>query len=192
PVPQAPPPVAPRPAPAPTSFTAHAANPAPGFLRGLLPSVPDEAIPTGERGDFVTRLCAHLLDGVIFAVPLIALWIVSFILIAVLAKAIGPGAAFLGCLFSLIYFALCIGYIIFIPWCWMKFGATPGKKIMKLRVVPEDDLNGRIELGSAILRLVGHWVNGILFSLPYLMILGSERKGLQDIFSKSIVIKVDR
>jgi len=187
-----PPPVVPRPDPVPTSFTAHAANPAPGFLRPFLPSIPDEAIPTGERGDFVTRLLAHLLDAVIFAVPIIALWIVSFILIAVLAKVIGAGVAALGCLFGLIYIALCVGYIIFIPWCWIKFGATPGKKIMKLRVVPEDNPNGRIDVGAAILRIVGHWVNGIFFSLPYLMILGSERKGLQDIFSKSIVIKVDR
>ncbi|WP_005037673.1 FHA domain-containing protein [Holophaga foetida] len=192
PTPQAPPPVAPNPAPAPTSFTASAANPAPGFLQRLLPPVPDDAIPTGERGDFVTRLCAHVLDGVIFAVPVIVLMIVGGVLTAILARIIGPGVAFLGCIFSLLYFVICIGYIIFIPWCWMKFGATPGKKIMKLRVVPEDDPYGRIELGPAVLRMVGHWVNGMIFSLPYLMILGAERKGLQDMFSKSIVIKVDR
>ena len=40
--------------------------------------------------------------------------------------------------------------------------------------------------------MVGHLVNGILVGLPYLIILGSERKGLQDMISKSIVIKVDR
>lgn len=192
PPPPQPPPVAPKPAPAPTTYSTQAANPAPGWLSRFLPPVPDDAIPTGERGDFVTRLCAHILDGVIFAIPMIIIWIVSFIVIAVLGRSLGGVAAALGCIFSLIYLALAIAYIIFIPWCWMKFGATPGKKIMKLRVVPEDDPYGRIELGPAVLRMVGHWVNGIIFNLPYLMILGSERKGLQDIFSKSIVIKVDR
>jgi len=154
--------------------------------------VPDDAVPTGERGDFVTRLCAHILDGLILAVPLIVLWILSFVLIAGLGRSAGGLAVGLGCLFSLIYLVVSVGYIIFIPWCWIKFGPTPGKKIMKLRVVPEDDPYGRITVGPAVLRLVGHWVNGLLCSLPYLMILGAERKGLQDIFSKSIVIKVDR
>jgi hypothetical protein len=40
--------------------------------------------------------------------------------------------------------------------------------------------------------MLGYLVNGVLFGLPYLIILGGERKGLQDIISKSLVIKVDR
>ena len=64
--------------------------------------------------------------------------------------------------------------------------------MMKLRVVPEDNPAGHIDVTAAVLRMVGHLVNGILMGLPYLIILGSERKGLQDMISKSIVIKVDR
>jgi hypothetical protein len=59
-------------------------------------------------------------------------------------------------------------------------------------VVPEDNPVGRIDVTGAILRMVGHLVNGVLLGLPYLMILGAERKSLQDIISKSLVIKVDR
>ncbi len=51
---------------------------------------------------------------------------------------------------------------------------------------------GNIDWGQAILRLVGHWVSGMLACLPYLLILGADRKGFQDMFSNSIVIKVDR
>lgn len=163
-----------------------------GALFGMLPPVPDPAQPTGERGDFLTRLLAHLLDAVILSLPLIAIWVISAVLIAGLVRVMGPAVLAIGCVFSLLYFGLCIGYLVFIPWCWIKFGATPGKKIMKLRVVPEDDPTGRIDVGMAVLRMLGHFVNGMLASLPYLMILGSERKGLQDIFSKTIVIKVDR
>ena len=135
----------------------------------------------------------------------------------------------LGCLLGLLQLALGIAYLVIVPLCWMRFGASPGKKIMKLRVVPELDPEGRIELSEAILRLLGYLVCGIISGIimlpislllvglagpalgfhvlgilamrvvslgvavvPYLMILGTQRKGLEDIFSKSIVIKVDR
>lgn len=168
------------------------ANPAPAFLQSWLPPVPDPAKPTGERGDFVTRLLSHLIDAGFALVLVIALWVIQAILVGVLVRLIGPGVIVIGCFFGLLQLAIGIGLLIFWPWCWIKFGATPGKKIMKLRVVPEDDPDGRIDVSMAVLRILGHMVNGVLFSLPYLMILGEERKGLQDIFSKSIVIKVDR
>ncbi len=173
-------------------------NPAPGFLRPYLPSVPDTARPVmgpdgqPERGDFVTRLLAHLIDGGMVMAIFIVLWIVQMVLMALLGRALGAGAMAIGCLFGLLQLAISLGTLCFWPWCWMKFGATPGKKIMKLRVVPEANPQGRVDLGQAVLRVVGHMVNGVLFCLPYLLILGADRKGLQDMFSNSIVIKVDR
>ncbi len=192
--PIAPPPVAPKPplsAPEFGHFT-HAGtqvNSAPGFLQPYLPPVPDDAQPTGERGDFLTRLLAVLID----AAPLVALWVVIYFLEHVLFFILGPGACLVAVLIGLIQLIVGIGYSwFFIPWCWIKFGASPGKKLMKLRVVPEADPTGRIDVNTAVLRMVGYLVNGVLLGLPYLMILGGERKGLQDILSKSLVIKVDR
>jgi len=167
-------------------------NPAPAFLRPWLPPIPDDAQPTGERGDFVTRLLALLIDYAVILVITIAFWVVQAILMGLLGRLLGSAVLALGCLFGLLQAAIGIGLLIFWAWCWIKFGATPGKKIMKLRVVPEDDPRGRIDVSMAVLRILGHMVNSLLFGLPYLMILGEERKGLQDIFSKSIVIKVDR
>ncbi|MDP2876010.1 MAG: FHA domain-containing protein [Holophaga sp.] len=164
-------------------------NPAPSFIRPYLPPVPDDARPTGERGDFVTRLLAHLIDVAILIVPFIALWIIQVILIGVLVRIMGPAVLALGCIFGLLQFAIGIGSLFFWVWCWIKFGATPGKKIMKLRVVPEGDPNGRIDVSMAVLRVLGHILN---FGIGYLLILGEDRKGLQDILSKTIVIKVDR
>jgi uncharacterized RDD family membrane protein YckC len=175
------PPVAPPPAPYQQPQAAPGdTGPMPAFLLPYLPPVPDNAQPTGERGDFLTRLLAVLID----AVPMIALNIAAMILSAI---------PFLGCLiFPLVSLAgLAYGFL-FIPYCLIKFGASPGKKLMKLRVVPEDNPRGRIDVNAAILRMVGHFANGILFGLPYLMILGGERKGIQDLISKSICIKVDR
>jgi len=187
-----PPPVGGGPRPFTIAPASEEPNPAPAFLQPWLPPVPDLAKPTGERGDFVTRLLSHLIDGGLVLAIFITLWVIQAILVGVLVRIIGPAVLALGCLFGLLQVAISIGFLIFWPWCWIKFGATPGKKIMKLRVVPEDDPNGRIDVSMAVLRILGHMVNGVLFSLPYLMILGEDRKGLQDIFSKSIVIKVDR
>lgn len=154
-------------------------NPLPAFIQPYLPPVPDDAVPTGERGDFVTRLLAVLIDAVIPIVLQIVVMVLSFI-------------PFLGCILMPLMMVVSLCYVIFLYWCLIKFGATVGKKIMKLRVVPEDNPLGRIDVSMAVLRFVGHMVNGFLFCLPYLMIFGSERKGLQDLFSKSLCIKVDR
>ncbi len=147
-------------------------NPAPGFLRAYLPPVPDDARPVmgmdgqPERGAFVPRLLAYLID----ISPLLLLMIVSLVIqFATMGAGIGMGSAGMaatggavGCLLGLLQFVLGLGYLFFVPWCWIQFGATPGKKIMKLRVVPLDQPLGRLDLGGAILRLVGYLVNGII------------------------------
>ena len=102
---------------------------------------------------------------------------------------------------------------------------------MRLRVVPEANPSSKVDLGMAVLRMLGYLVNGIIawiimipLSLlflagaitsgvsvgfgnlllmrilglaagitPYLLILFTvERKGLHDMISKTVVIKVDR
>ena len=185
------PPVALPKAPEPGHFLGAAAetNPLPAFLQPFLPPVPDDAQPTGERGDFGSRLLAYLID----MVPLVALWIAIFILQSALGLVLGPGACLVAALIGLLHFVVGVGYVwLFLPYCWIKFGASAGKKIMKLRVVPEGNPRGRIDVSAAALRMVGHFINGLLLGLPYLMILGGERKGIHDLISKTVVIKVDR
>ncbi len=165
-------------------FTNHgvgggAHNPLPEFLQPYLPPVPDDARPIGERGDFLTRFLALLIDAVAGFICYLPIMVLMFIPVV-------------NCMVALLLPLFGLGFLAFQLWCLVTFKATIGKKIMKLRVVREDDPTANIDWSMAILRLVGHFVNGMLLDLPYLMILGAERKGLQDIFSKSIVIKVDR
>ena len=213
------------------------AGPAPAFLRPFLPPVPDDAQPIQvggaiERGDFLTRLIAGLIDYS----PALLLGLFSTIWNILHPPFGGGGLGFscgFGCLLGLLSLSLAVAYLVFLPWCWMGHGATPGKKIMKLRVVPEANPTGRLNLSASILRLLGYFVNGIIAAVlmfpinfilarmlgvevglamaisvpfilatgvvgffvrlaPFLLILGSDRKGLEDIFSRSIVIKVDR
>lgn len=180
PAPIPPPPMPPPQMPPPVASPAYGAvppagaggNPAPGFLQAYLPSVPDDARPVmgpdgqPERGTFVPRLLAYLID----ISPLLLLMIVGFVIqFAAMGAGVGMRSAgmaatggALGCLLGLLQFVLGLGYLFFVPWCWIKFGATPGKKMMKLRVVPIDQPLGRLDLGGAILRLVGYLVNGII------------------------------
>ena len=152
-------------------------GPIPGYIAAYLPPIPDDALPTGERGDFLTRLVAVIID----VVPLIALYIAAFILALV---------PFVGCLiFPLVGLTGFAYTFLFIPYCESHFGGSFGKKAMKLRIVPEDNPKGRIDFGTAILRRVGHILN---FGIGYLIVLGDERKHVGDMISKSICIKVDR
>ena len=80
-------------------------------------------------------------------------------------------------------------YWFFVPWCVSKHGASIGKKVMKLRVVPEGNPQGRIDLGPAILRQIG---NILAVNLIVLAIKGDERISLSDMLAKTEVLKVDR
>ncbi|HJW74024.1 MAG TPA: FHA domain-containing protein [Geothrix sp.] len=172
------PPVAPAPAPRlAASVPPAASGPMPAFLAAYLPPIPDDAQPTGERGDFLTRLVAMIID----AVPMIALYIVAFILAFI---------PVLGCLiFPLVGLSGVAYGFLFIPYCESHYGGSFGKKAMKLRIVPEDNPTGRIDFGTAILRRVGHLLN---FTIGYLLVLGGDRKHVGDMISKSVCIKVDR
>ncbi len=177
PIPPVAPPPAPRPTPvAPVALTA-GAGPVPAFLAAYLPPIPDDAQPIGERGDFLTRLVAVIID----VVPMIAVYIVAFILALI---------PFVGCLIFPLIGLIGFAYgFLFIPYCESHYGGSFGKKAMKLRVVPEDNPLGRIDFGTAILRRVGHILN---FTIGYLLVLGGERKHVGDMISKSVCIKVDR
>jgi len=192
--------------------------PGPAFLHPYLPSLPDPAVPlrtadgSPERADFLVRVQAGLID----ASPMLVIGLLGMVCTFLLGQV-------LGCLFGLLNLVMLVGYLVLFPLYWMKVGASPGKKIMKLRVVPEADPGGLLDLNAAIMRLLGYLANGaiswiimdiflramlpygvtgtglttralalVVWALPYLLILGAGRKALEDRFSRSIVIKVDR
>ena len=80
-----------------------------------------------------------------------------------------------------------IGYPV---WFWAKRGATPGKKMLGLRIVREDG-EEPIGFGTAFLRLVGYMVSGMILYIGFLMIaFNPEKKGLHDTIAKTRVLKV--
>ena len=175
--PSIPPVPPPTPKTTPSQAAPAASVPIPEFFEAYLPPIPDDAQPTGERGDFVTRLVAVIVD----VVPLLALYIAAFILAHI---------PFVGCLLFPLTSLVGLAYgFLFIPYCESHYGGSFGKKMMKLRIVPEDNPRGRIDFGTAILRRVGHILN---FTIGYLLVFTAERKHVGDMISKSVCIKVDR
>lgn len=147
------------------------------MLDQYLPPIPDDAVPTGERGDLVARLVATLIDLIPSIVVTMAFMVMSII-------------PFLGCLLLPLNLLVQLAYwFFFIPACVSKNGASIGKKMQKLRVVPLGEPNGRISMGPAIIRQFG---NFFALNLIVLAIKGEERISMSDMLAKTEVIKVDR
>jgi uncharacterized RDD family membrane protein YckC len=180
PAPAAPPPVAAAPpppppaAPPPTSWETPAdltAGPAPGWVFG----------GAGER------LVAYIVDIVITGIVVV--------LIAIVGAAITVGGAssdsgFLtGTGIVILVFAAVIVPLAYFPWFWARSGATPGMRMFGLQVVRDRD-GGPISGGQAVLRLIGYWIDGVVFYLGYIWILIDKRKrGWHDLIAGTVVVK---
>lgn len=67
--------------------------------------------------------------------------------------------------------------------------ATPGKYLMKLKVLRED--GGQLTMKQAILRYLASWLSGIILFIGYIMGAFTEKKQtLHDILLKTVVVKV--
>lgn len=155
------------------------------MLESYLPPIPDDAVPTGQRGELGERLVATLIDMVPAIVIAIVFWVIQMVLAFI--PLLGCIA---GCALTLIHLAVQLAYTFyFIPFCVSKHGASIGKKMQKLRVVPLGDPAGRIPIGPAILRQLG---NFFALNLIVLAVKGEERISCSDMIAKTEVIKVDR
>ncbi|MEA5604407.1 RDD family protein [Nostoc sp. UHCC 0252] len=90
-------------------------------------------------------------------------------------------------IFFFIVFAIYISYFVFFETLW--FGQTPGKRVVKIRVVRDD---GRlIGLQQAALRALLRPFDETLFIGAFLIMLGSREKRLGDLAAGTIVIQTE-
>lgn len=70
---------------------------------------------------------------------------------------------------------------------WVLVGVTPGKALLGLRIVRTD---GRpLNIGRALLRLIGYWLSALLLFLGFvLVIIDNRRQGLHDKLAGTVVI----
>ncbi len=186
-----PPPVA-APAPPPPPVAAPVPPPPVSVPSATPPGVPLAPEPSweqgGEYGGFLPRLAAYLIDGLIVSAGILVVMLVFGGIGAVLMRKVPALGALLMGLGYLLAFALSIGYFVHF---WARSGATPGKKLLHLKVVRDDGVEPPGH-GTAILRVLGYMVNGFTMNIGFLMILFTpDRRGLHDMIAKTHVIRTE-
>jgi uncharacterized RDD family membrane protein YckC len=148
-----------------------AAGPAPGMVfAGALP-----------------RLIAYLVDGFITTLLMV---VVAFVLGTVVALAGAAGRDLIVGLGIILYFLAFLAiWLLYFPFFWGRDGQTPGAKLMKIRVVSDED-GSPIGMGTGFVRLFGYFVSGLVFSVGFLWILiDLRRRGWHDLIAGTCVVK---
>jgi len=80
-------------------------------------------------------------------------------------------------------------YLAFVIYLWVTWeGRTIGKKMMGTKIVSYPDYQ-EISTGTAVIRMIGYSLSGLLFGLGYLMIAFREdKRGLHDLLAGTCVI----
>jgi len=136
---------------------------------------PAPGVAFADHGE---RLVAYIIDVVI-----------TFAIIIVLAIVGGLLAATVPLLSIIPFLAIIVIPLVYFPYYWAKTGQTPGMKQQGIRVVRDRD-GGPITTGTAILRLIGYWVSGLVFYIGYIWIfIDKRRRGWHDLIAGTVVVK---
>jgi len=139
------------------------------------------------------RLVGYIIDGLILSVIitiLSLLFIPLFISGIDLSDLENPtfSAGFFASVALFTVLAAIVG-VVYFPFFWVRGGQTPGQRVFGIRVVRDQD-GGPLSWGAAILRLIGYWVSGAVFSLGYIwVLLDKRRRGWFDLLGGTVVIK---
>ncbi len=142
---------------------------------------PEEVVgpaPGYAFGGAGERLIAYIVDGILISL----IGLVGFVVGTGLVLVFWP----LGLIVYLVTPLICLSYF---PWFWHRTGQTPGLRMFGLRVVRDHD-GGPISVGAAMLRLVGYWINSIVFYIGFIWIFIDKRKRCwHDLIAGTVVIK---
>jgi uncharacterized RDD family membrane protein YckC len=120
---------------------------------------------------FVDRLVAFIIDAIILAIPAIIISVITD------EQAIR----------QLLGLIIGVAYAVYF---WTSTGQTPGKSVMKLKVVHADGGN-LLTPGQAVVRYVGYIISGIAIFLGFLWIIWDPKhEGWHDKIATTKVIKV--
>lgn len=135
------------------------------------------------------RAVAKLIDTLILVLPaaLVASFVVAFVLPASLRNRAG-GTILLFAIGTVILMAVIM--VIYQIWCLPKYGATPGKRIMGLRVVIAG--GAPVSWGRSAARFAGECINALIpFCIGYIIAaFDPERRTVHDHIAGTRVIKV--
>lgn len=136
--------------------------------RGVAPDAPveeEERAAAVEPATFLPRLLAGLLDWMLLDGLRAGIYLLLGLEIPRQGEAVPLSAVALAFALHAIYHVL----------CWARFGATPGKALLGLKVVRAAD-EGPPGWSSALLRWLGYWVSFLALGLGFLAILWDEQR----------------
>lgn len=168
----APPPIAPPPAQA-WEAPADEVGPAPGLAYG----------GAGER------LIAYIVDILINSLIVLLIALVGGLIVGAGASTGSGLLAGVGAVILVI--ALVIVPLAYFPYFWAHDGSTPGMRVFNLKVVRDRD-GGPISVGSAILRLIGYWIDWIVFGVPIGLIwvfVDKRKRCWHDLIASTVVVR---
>ncbi len=130
----------------------------------------------------VVRMLAWMIDAAIIG-------IIASVVQTLLAMAFMIRSGFVMALAILVIFAITVGYGIFFEWNWN--GQTPGKRLLRLRVV--DESGRRLQFGQVVVRNLLRFVD----SLPAFYLVGgaasvisSRTQRLGDLAAGTLVVRI--
>lgn len=136
------------------------------------------------------RLVAYIIDAILVAVFMFVVVLVFGALVTGAAVSGSAGLAVGGGIL-LVLAVLGVAFLYF-PFFWARGGQTPGMKVFRIRIVRDRD-GGPISGGQALLRLLGYFVNGVVFYIGYVWILiDKRRRGWHDLIAGTVVIEDPR
>ncbi len=180
--PPPPPAAAPPPPPASQGRQPYATPPQSSWVPPVAGPAPGVAYASGG-----SRLVAYIIDAVVtWALVIVVSLVLGGLAAAGATANSGAVAGTSALVWLLALFVIWLGYF---PWFWAHGGATPGMKMLHIRVVREVD-GGPVTGGQAILRLLGYWVSSLIFYLGFIWILiDAHRQGWHDKIADTVVIQ---
>ena len=162
-----------------------AAPPAPAWQAPLAEPGPFPGLKFPDHGK---RLGSYILDVIFVGLITVGVSIAMVVLIGVF---VAMGLDWLAVLSGItLFIAVFAVSLVYWPYFWVKSGQTPGMKIAGgLRVVMDKD-GGPVTLGPAVLRLIGYWIDGLVFYLGFIWILiDGRRRGWHDLIAGTVVVQ---
>ncbi len=138
-----------------------------------------------------TRLGAFIIDWVILGFALGAVFAGLGVLLVLGAAASGSAGSVVAVFALLPLLVLSVNGLqgAYYAVSWYRGGATPGMRILGIRVVRSVD-GGPLTKQQAILRTVGYWVSGAVLYLGFLWILVDDRRqGWHDKIADTLVVE---
>lgn len=145
-----------------------------------------------EKVGFLPRLAAYLIDIFILSVAAFLLGLIVGLGVLISTLGISRRTLYYASNNDVEVLAQALALILVVTYWlffWTRWGQTPGKMVMGIKVVSTD--GSPIGLAKAVARLFGYWLSGLALGLGHLWIIwDANKQGWQDKIAGTYVVKV--